>query len=196
MTLGSCFHRSITFAGLGLAAAIFLSVSGASPARADRCDDLAAQLKGQIDGLAVGRTAANVIYLSHPQAKQITLGCSGRNVTNQLFAESRQPQAAAGLSQSGGQRRRHHLHAAEGRHAEGRDALHQADGPVSRRRRRDTLPSPRHALLQDQNRGFDHDFARGRRVSAAAVRPGSRGSGEIEASRSPSRPDRPRSRAF
>ena len=96
MTSGSCFHRSIAFAGLGLAAAIFLSVSGASPARADRCDDLAAQLKGQIDGLAVGRTAANLIYLSHPQAKQITLGCSGRNVTNQLFARaaSRKPPPA------------------------------------------------------------------------------------------------------
>ncbi len=58
----------------------------ASPARADRCDDLAAQLKSQIDGLSVGKTAANLIYLSHPKAKQITLGCASRNVTNQLFA--------------------------------------------------------------------------------------------------------------
>jgi hypothetical protein len=91
--MGFCFHRSITFAGLGLAAAILLTVSGVSPARADRCDDLAAQLKAQIDGLAVGKTAANLIYLSHPQARQITLGCSGRNVSNQLFARagSRKP---------------------------------------------------------------------------------------------------------
>ena len=96
MTLGFCFHRSTRFAGPGLVAAIFLTLSGASPARADRCDDLAAQLKGQIDGLAVGRTAANLIYLSHPQAKQITLGCSGRNVSNQLFARagSRKPPPA------------------------------------------------------------------------------------------------------
>ena len=67
-----------------------------SPARADRCDDLAAQLKNQIDGLAVGKTAANVIYLSHPQAKQITLGCAGRNYASQLYAksDSRRPKPA------------------------------------------------------------------------------------------------------
>ncbi|HEY3890365.1 MAG TPA: hypothetical protein VGM00_00245 [Bradyrhizobium sp.] len=72
-------------AGLAVLTATFLTIS---PAHADRCDDLAVELKGQIDGLAVGRTAANLIYLSHPRAKQITLGCSGRNVTNQLFARS------------------------------------------------------------------------------------------------------------
>jgi hypothetical protein len=60
----------------------------ASPARADRCDDLAAQLKGQIDGLAVGKTAANSIYLSHPAAKQLRLGCAGRNVSNELSASA------------------------------------------------------------------------------------------------------------
>ena len=60
----------------------------ASPARADRCDDLARQLKSQIDGIGVGRTAANVIYLSHPAAKQLRLGCSNRSVTNELFAQS------------------------------------------------------------------------------------------------------------
>jgi hypothetical protein len=72
-----------------------LTALTASPARADRCDDLAAQLKSQIDGLTVGKTAANLIYLSHPQAKEITLGCAARNVTNQLFAkaDSRKPQA-------------------------------------------------------------------------------------------------------
>ena len=73
-----------------------LAALGASAARADRCDDLAGQLKGQIDGLAVGKTAANVIYLSHPQAKQITLGCAGRNYSNQLYAksDSRRPKPA------------------------------------------------------------------------------------------------------
>ncbi|HEY5131877.1 MAG TPA: hypothetical protein VIJ35_32050 [Bradyrhizobium sp.] len=87
---GKLFTHSI-FATLAL-----LAVSGASPARADRCDDLANQLKSQIDGLAVGKTAANQIYLSHPQAREITLGCAGRNVTNQLFAkaDSRKPQPA------------------------------------------------------------------------------------------------------
>ena len=67
-----------------------------SPARADRCDDMAGQLKSQIDGLAAGKTAANLIYLSHPQARQITLGCSGRNYSNQLYAksDSRKPKPA------------------------------------------------------------------------------------------------------
>ena len=78
---------------LALLAAICLNVSGASPARADRCDDLAGQLKSQVDGLKIGITAANVIYLSHPQAKEITLGCRGRNYSNELYAkaDSRQP---------------------------------------------------------------------------------------------------------
>ncbi len=76
-----------------------LALTFASPARADRCDDLAGQLKSQIDGLAVGKTAANLIYLSHPQARQITLGCAGRNYSNQLYAKSgsRKPASAAAI---------------------------------------------------------------------------------------------------
>ena len=78
------------------AALAVLIVSAATPARADRCDDLASQLKNQIDGLGVGKTAANLIYLSHPKAKQITLGCAGRTYANQLYAkaDSRKPQPA------------------------------------------------------------------------------------------------------
>jgi hypothetical protein len=71
-----------------IAALALLAGLSVSPARADRCDDLAGQLKGQIDDLGVGKTAANLIYLSHPEAKQITLGCASRNVTNQLFVKS------------------------------------------------------------------------------------------------------------
>jgi hypothetical protein len=83
------FLRSI-FAALALLAAF-----AASPARADRCDDLAAQLKNQIDGMRIGQTAANLIYLAHPNAREITLGCSGRNFSNQLFAKAdRKPSAA------------------------------------------------------------------------------------------------------
>ena len=87
------FRRPILLAALLAAVSCALA---ASPARADRCDDLAAQLKSQIDGLGVGKTAANLIYLSHPQAKQITLGCASRNVSNQLFAraDSRKPKPA------------------------------------------------------------------------------------------------------
>ena len=97
MTLKPQFRRStLLAAALALLAAAALTMSSASPARADRCDDLAAQLKSQIDGLGVGKTAANLIYLSHPKARQITLGCAGRNVTNQLFAKAdgRKPQPA------------------------------------------------------------------------------------------------------
>jgi hypothetical protein len=75
-------------AALALLTAAAVTVSGASPARADRCDDLAKQLKNQLDGLTVGKTAANVIYLSHPKAKELTLGCAGRTYSNQLFAKS------------------------------------------------------------------------------------------------------------
>src|SRR5882724_4823708 len=96
MALRPKFRQSMLATGPALLTAMALTVSGASPARADRCDDLAAQLKSQIDGLAVGKTAANLIYLSHPQAKEITLGCASRNITNQLFAkaDSRKPQPA------------------------------------------------------------------------------------------------------
>jgi hypothetical protein len=80
--------RSTASIAVGLLAAVFFALPGASPARADRCDDLAAQLKNQIDGLGVGKTAANVIYLSHPQAKELSLGCAGRSYSNQLFLKS------------------------------------------------------------------------------------------------------------
>jgi len=77
-------------------AAIMLTISIASPARADHCDDLANQLKNQIDGLKVGITAANIIYLSHPQAKEMSLGCAGRNYKNELYAkqDGRKPKPA------------------------------------------------------------------------------------------------------
>jgi hypothetical protein len=82
--------RGSTMLGAALLAAIAL---GASPARADRCDDIAGQLKSQIDGLKVGITAARVIYLSHPQAKELSLGCRGRDYSNELYAkaDSRKP---------------------------------------------------------------------------------------------------------
>ena len=86
------FRRSALL-GVALLAAIVIT---ASPARADRCEDIANQLKNNIDGLKVNFTAARIVYLSHPQAKQLTLGCSGRNYRNQLFAkaDSRKPTPA------------------------------------------------------------------------------------------------------
>jgi hypothetical protein len=77
-------------------ALVLLAALGASPARADHCDDLANQLKNQIDGLKVGITAANIIYLSHPLARELSLGCTGRNYKNELFAkqDGRKPKPA------------------------------------------------------------------------------------------------------
>jgi hypothetical protein len=96
--------NAATSIALALLAAAFFALSGASPARADRCDDLAAQLKNQVDGLTVGKTAANVIYLSHPQAKELSLGCAGRSYSNQLFAKAsarKPPPAFVDLAASG-----------------------------------------------------------------------------------------------
>src|SRR5450755_3974962 len=91
------FRRSATLAAvLALLSAFSLTALGTSPARADRCDDIATQLKNQIDGLKVGITAANTIYLSHPQASELSLGCSGRNFKNELYAKAdgRKPKPA------------------------------------------------------------------------------------------------------
>lgn len=55
-------------------------------ARADSCDDLAKQLAGQISDLKVGATRGGVIYLQHPAVKQAWLGCSGRNIKNEISA--------------------------------------------------------------------------------------------------------------
>ncbi|MGX7744990.1 hypothetical protein [Rhodopseudomonas parapalustris] len=70
----------------GFAVAV-MSVA-ASPARADRCDDLAGTLKAQIAGVAVGKTAANTIYLSHPAAKALRLGCPSRTVKNEIYGQA------------------------------------------------------------------------------------------------------------
>ncbi|MGB6397147.1 MAG: hypothetical protein WBF73_15920 [Bradyrhizobium sp.] len=85
------------FATLALLTAVALIALHASPARAyQRCDDIANQLKDHVDGLKVGITAANTIYLSHPQAMELSLGCSGRNFKNELYAkaDSRKPKPA------------------------------------------------------------------------------------------------------
>jgi hypothetical protein len=80
-----------------LGAALLTAITlGASPARADRCEDIANQLKNNIDGLKVNFTAAGIVYLSHPQARELTLGCRGANYSNELYAkaDSRKPKPA------------------------------------------------------------------------------------------------------
>lgn len=69
-------------------AALAVVVATAHPARADRCDDLAAQIAKQIDGVKVGKTVAGNVYLTHPAVKQASLGCAARNKQNEIFAAS------------------------------------------------------------------------------------------------------------
>lgn len=98
MPLTRLFHRTVIWAGLLCFAALF----AASPARADRCDDLAGQLKNQIDGLRIGQTAAGTIYLAHPNAREITLGCSSKNFSNQIFAKADRKPSPAFINLVGG----------------------------------------------------------------------------------------------
>jgi hypothetical protein len=60
----------------------------ASPARADHCDDIAAQLASSIDGLKVSFKAANIIYLTHPAASELSLGCRNKEYANELYAKT------------------------------------------------------------------------------------------------------------
>ncbi len=72
-----------------LAAAITTAAALASPARADQCDDIAKQLAGGVDGLKVNFKAGNIIYLTHPAAKELSLGCrtQGQSYSNELYAK-------------------------------------------------------------------------------------------------------------
>lgn len=83
MTSRRQFRRSI------LLAAIFtlFAAIAASPARADRCDDTAKQLADAIDGLKVNFKAANIIYLTHPAASELSLGCRGAEYSTELYAK-------------------------------------------------------------------------------------------------------------
>jgi hypothetical protein len=83
MTSGLPIRRSILLAAIvGLCAAL-----GAAPARADQCDDIAKQLAGAIEGLKVNFKAANIIYLTHPAATELSLGCRGKEYSNELYAK-------------------------------------------------------------------------------------------------------------
>ena len=83
MTSGLPFRRSIPFAAI---LALFAALA-ASPARADRCDDTAKQLTEAIDGLKVNFKAANIIYLTHPAATELSLGCQGSEYATELYAK-------------------------------------------------------------------------------------------------------------
>jgi len=83
MTSRRQFRRPILLASiLGFIAAV-----AASPACADQCDDTAKQLVAAIDGLKVNFKAANIIYLTHPAATELSLGCRGSKYSSELYAK-------------------------------------------------------------------------------------------------------------
>lgn len=81
-TLVSAVRAAVLIAMIGL-----LSALAAAPAHADPCDDIAKQLASQIDGLKVNFKAANVVYLTHPATRELSLGCRGKNYSIELFAK-------------------------------------------------------------------------------------------------------------
>lgn len=70
-----------------LAAALVSLAALASPARADRCDDSAKELANQVDRLKVNFRAANVVYMTHPLAKELSVGCRGDKYSIELYAK-------------------------------------------------------------------------------------------------------------
>ena len=91
MALGPDLRRPILLA----AALALVTALSASPARADRCEDIAKELKSQIDGLKISVNTGNMIYLSHPATKEFSLGCRGRNYSVELYAKTdRKPKPA------------------------------------------------------------------------------------------------------
>ena len=84
MDLGTRLRRP-TLLAVALAS---LAAIGTSPARADRCEDIAKELKNQIDGLKISINTGNMIYLTHPAAKELSLGCRGRNYSVELYGKA------------------------------------------------------------------------------------------------------------
>jgi hypothetical protein len=84
MTFRRLLRRSI----LLVAALVSLAAVAAVPARADHCDDNAAELARAIDGLKVNFKAANIIYLTHPAATELSLGCRGSEYASELYAKT------------------------------------------------------------------------------------------------------------
>ena len=84
MALGSRLRRPTLLA----ATLALFAVLSASPARADRCEDIAKELKGQIEGVKISVNTGRMIYLSHPAAKELSIGCRGSNYAIELYAKA------------------------------------------------------------------------------------------------------------
>jgi len=85
-TLNTLLKSGVRVLGFAAALAAFAAV-GPSPARADRCDDIAKELANQIDRMKVAFKAANIVYLTHPSAKELSVGCRGDNYSIELYAK-------------------------------------------------------------------------------------------------------------
>jgi hypothetical protein len=85
-TLRSRSGSGVRSVMLAITLALLAGLS-ASPARADRCDDVAKQLADQIDGLKVNFKAANIVYMTHPATKELSLGCRGQNYSIEFYAK-------------------------------------------------------------------------------------------------------------
>jgi hypothetical protein len=150
MALGPQFRRpTLLAATLALVAAV-----GASPARADRCEDTAKELKSQIDGLKISVNTGNMIYLTHPAAKEMSLGCRGRNYSVELLRQDG-PQAEAAILRPGRLGRRHHFHDSEAATLHRHLALHQAHGSPPGRQGFHALPAGSTWNAAHQDRGLD-----------------------------------------
>jgi hypothetical protein len=88
MTMRRQFLGSTGPATLALIAIVSLTQFAASPARADRCENIAKELKTNIDGLKINFTAGGIVYLTHPAARELTLGCKGADYSNELYAKA------------------------------------------------------------------------------------------------------------
>lgn len=75
-------RKSALAVALGLCVAL-----AASPAHADRCDDSAKELANNIDKLKVNFKAGNVVYMTHPLAKELSVSCRGNNYSIELYAK-------------------------------------------------------------------------------------------------------------
>jgi hypothetical protein len=63
------------------------AILSAPAARADQCEDIARELANQIDGLKINFRAANIVYLTHPAARELSLGCRSQHYSNELYAK-------------------------------------------------------------------------------------------------------------
>jgi hypothetical protein len=70
-----------------LVAALALFSMTASSARADRCDDSAKELASNFDKLKVNFKAGNVVYMTHPLARELSVSCRGKKYAIELYAK-------------------------------------------------------------------------------------------------------------